>query len=276
MAARELEHILDDCIARMLDGEGVEQCLQRYPERAAELEPLLRVASVAQEVSLVKPRPEFRAQVGCQIRSALRASKPETKPRRVTLFGGLPRWATAMSAVMVLLMAGGGTVAASNGSMPDNFLYPIKLATERAWLALTLSDEGKAELHARFAERRVSEIVYLAREGVPEEEVGEVASRLASHLGKIEQLAIAKQEGPNGEKVEELGEMRQTLEWYNIENQGMFHEAKDEIPPGSEGAVVLANAYTSYGEWYEQAFTAAGGSPEPNSADTAWQLYSSP
>ena len=165
-------------------------------------------------------------------------------------------------------------MAASTSSMPDDFLYPVKLTTERVWLAVTFSDEGKADLHARFAERRVGEIVNLTREGVTREEVEEITLRLTSHLREIEHLAIAKQEGPNGEKVKELSEMRQVLEWYNVENQSMFHEAKDVIPPQSKP--VLANAYKSYGEWYDQAFTAAGGTPELNDADTVWQLYSSP
>ena len=43
---KQFNNILDECLESLLTGqETVEQCLQRYPEYAAELEPLLRTAT---------------------------------------------------------------------------------------------------------------------------------------------------------------------------------------------------------------------------------------
>jgi hypothetical protein len=56
-------------------------------------------------------------------------------------------------------------VAASSGSMPDNPLYPVKLAVEQLRLNLTASPLEKAELYAEFSDRRVTEIVNMARKG---------------------------------------------------------------------------------------------------------------
>jgi len=67
--------------------------------------------------------------------------------------------------VLAILMVGGGTVAAASYSMPDNLLYPVKLATEQVQLTLTPSDIGKARLCAKFADRRVAEIIYIANKG---------------------------------------------------------------------------------------------------------------
>ncbi|GAH90833.1 unnamed protein product, partial [marine sediment metagenome] len=104
-----------------------EQCLQSYPEQAAELKPLLQTALVVKKASAIQPRAEFKAKARYQFRSALqevasRGSRP--------FFGWLPRWATVVTIVLVLLLAGGGTVAAASNSMPDSPLYPVKLATE--------------------------------------------------------------------------------------------------------------------------------------------------
>ncbi|GAI42438.1 unnamed protein product, partial [marine sediment metagenome] len=39
---KEFDNILDECLERLLvNGETIEQCLQSYPEQAANLKPLL-------------------------------------------------------------------------------------------------------------------------------------------------------------------------------------------------------------------------------------------
>jgi len=83
--AEEFEHILDECIDRLLRGESLEQCLQRYPEQAAQLEPLLRVALATQKASSVEPRPEFKVQARQQLSSVLYRQKPKAQPGRVPL-----------------------------------------------------------------------------------------------------------------------------------------------------------------------------------------------
>lgn len=83
--AEEFGYILDDCIDRLLRGESLEQCLQRYPEQAAELEPLLRVALTTYQASAVEPRPEFKVQARQQLSSVLYRQKPKAQPGRIPL-----------------------------------------------------------------------------------------------------------------------------------------------------------------------------------------------
>jgi hypothetical protein len=83
--AEEFEHILDECIDCLLRGESLGQCLQRYPEQAAQLEPLLRVALATQKASSVEPRTEFKVQARQQLSSVLYKQKPEVQPGRVPL-----------------------------------------------------------------------------------------------------------------------------------------------------------------------------------------------
>ena len=162
---RELVNIFEECLERILTGgETVEQCLAGYPEYAAELEPLLQTALEAKETLEIAPRPEFRERARYQILTELRDIE-ERKQRRFSLFGWQPRWATAAIAVLVLLVASSGTVAAAGNSLPDQTLYPVKLATERVRLALTPSALGKAEYYAELVDKRVNEIISMSDKG---------------------------------------------------------------------------------------------------------------
>ena len=193
--SQEFDNILDECLERILSrGETVEQCLTRYPEEAAELEPLLRTSLFAKKAAEIKPRPEFRERARYQMRAALQ-EMTEKRERRFSLFSGQPRWATVVVTVLVLLLASGGTVAAAGNSMPDGPLYPVKLATERVRLALTPSALGKAELYAKLADKRVAEIIKMADKGKPEQ-----AARVADRLN-VQLTAMSSLVGPPGEEA---------------------------------------------------------------------------
>jgi len=190
--SKEFDNVLDECLERLLvKGETIEQCLQSYPEQAAELKPLLQTALVVKKASAIQPRAEFKARARYQFRSALQeVASGRSRP----FFGWLPRWATVVTIVLVLLLAGGGTVAAAGNSMPDNPLYPVKLATEQVRLTLTLSQIGKASLCAQLADRRVAEIIYMANEG-DARQVELITQRLKKRLVMLAVLASALKAG---------------------------------------------------------------------------------
>ncbi len=163
MKNKEFDNILNDCLERLLiKGESLEQCLEHYPEQAAELKPLLETALAAREAADIKPRPDFRARASYQFRSAL---KERTAGRERPSWGWFPRWAMVVAVVLVLVLACGSTVFAASSSMPDSPLYPVKLATEQVQFSLTFSQMGKARLCAELADKRVAEIAYMADKG---------------------------------------------------------------------------------------------------------------
>ena len=90
-----------------------------------------------------------------------------------------------------MLLSGGSTVAVASNSMPDEPLYPLKLATEQVRLTLTLSDIGKADLHATLADRRVAEIASIAGRAEPEK-LDIATDQLNTHLKMVASLAKAK------------------------------------------------------------------------------------
>ena len=179
---QEFDNILDECLERILvRGETVEQCLGRYPELADELQPLLQTALSAKETLTIKPRPEFRDRARYQMQSALREME-EKRQRRFSLFSWQPRWATvAITALLVLVLGGGSTVAAAGNSLPDQPLYPVKLATEKVRIAVTFSRLGKAELYVQLADERVNEVIAMAEKGQIEK-MEQTAERLNEQL----------------------------------------------------------------------------------------------
>jgi predicted pyridoxine 5'-phosphate oxidase superfamily flavin-nucleotide-binding protein len=191
---KEFDNILDECLERILArGETVEKCLARYPELAAELEPLLQTALSTKETLAIKPRPEFRERARYQLRTALQEME-EKRQRRFAFFNWQPQWVTAVVAVLVLLLASSGTVAAAGNSMPDGTLYPVKLATEKVRLVLTPSTLGKAEMYAKLADKRVTEIVNMADKGKLEQ-VERTTQRLNAQLVAMASLVGAPEEG---------------------------------------------------------------------------------
>ncbi len=236
--SREFDNILDECLERLLvEDEALEQCLHRFPEHASELKPLLETALATKKVSAIQPRPEFRDKARHQFYLALQ--KTERRKNR-SFFGRVwqPRWAVAVSAVLVLLLAGGGTVAAAGRSMPDEPLYQVKLVTEQVQLALTPSALGKAELYTRLADRRVLEIVRMADESKPEY-IEQTAQRLDTYLTKVADLASTQETAgglvmaPAFEKAPPVKEASAPPEPPSLEDAPVAVEAPvtEEAPP---------------------------------------------
>jgi hypothetical protein len=180
----EFDNILDECLQRLIAGETIEACLSRYPDHAAALEPLLRTAQGTLKATDIRPRPEFRDRARYQYQAAIREMPVEEKHNFFAVLR--PSLATVVVMVIVLL-AGGSVVAAAGGSLPDNPLYQVKLATEAVRLALTPSDLDKAELNARFADERVAEIIKMADKG-DVALVEETTDRMNQHLIAVADL----------------------------------------------------------------------------------------
>jgi Domain of unknown function (DUF5667) len=155
---REFDEILNTCLDMLAGGAALTDCLAQYPELAEELRPLLKTALYTRlTMQDIKPDPAFKTAARYQIAARLDAAKP----RRQFFAGLMPRWAlTTVAAVLLVVVAGSGTVAAATGVMPDNFLYPVKLATEQVQLGLTGSAIKEVELNSEFTDRRIEELTY--------------------------------------------------------------------------------------------------------------------
>ena len=273
---REFSDILDECLERLFSkGETLEQCLASYPGQATELRPLLETALAAKQASAIEPRSEFKARARYEFRSALQGMEAK---RGLSFLEWWPRWATVVAIVLVLLLAGGGTVTASSGSMPNGFLYPVKIASEQVRLTLTPSKLGKAELYANLADKRVSEIVYVASKGNMEQ-VELTTQRLNNALTRIATLiSIQKERGEGelmlapapamapdesaeaGKSVDIQGngrsELRQILANYAVSHPARLRAALEEAPESIKPALRQAIDISVAG--YDEVIKAAG------------------
>ena len=189
MGKREkLDDILNECLERvLLSGESIDECLQSYPEYIDELRPLLNTVISARQVSEIEPRQEFKASARYQFQQALR-EKTARQSRR--FFNWQPAWSAVVASIATFILVSGVTVGAAGNSMPDQPLYPVKLATEQFQLAVTRSPLSKAELYAELADKRVAEIVYLADKDKPDV-IEATTRRLDTNLEKIAVLSLA-------------------------------------------------------------------------------------
>ena len=195
MATNGFERALDECLDMVLKGEqSVEACLRRYPNHAEEMAPLLQLAQEVKGTLDYTPSTAAKTKARLLMQAAI-ARQQSRKERgwqwpgwlRMT---GPPRWAVGVATIVLVMAIGGtGVVAASSDSMPDQPLYPVKRTVEEARLVLTFSSNGKAQLHARFADRRVEEIAILSRQGNIKR-VPSLTTDLDRHLRRIQHSAF--------------------------------------------------------------------------------------
>jgi len=193
---RKLEDIFNECYDRVRSGEPMQSVLASYPEHAVELERLLRTAfDIGRRASYIQPRPEFRYWTGLRLQGAYQYAQHQKRSPIGRGFNWSTAWAVALTALIIVVVSGIGTAAAASDAMPDEALYPVKLATEQARLALTFSESAKAELYAKLAEKRVIELETMAEQGKIDLAAA-TAEKLASHLESASTVLAKITEAP--------------------------------------------------------------------------------
>jgi len=196
--ARKLDDIFNECYERIRTGESLHSCLARYPEHRAELKSLLETAfDIGRRASYIHPRPEFRHWAQVRLQGAQHYASQQGQVAKPGHFSWWRQsWAVAVTAVLILMLTTGSTVAASSNAMPDQTLYPVKLATEEMRLAFAVTDTQKAEIHTQLAETRAAEVEVMASQGKTEH-AAITAARLAKQL-ELANSAIAQAESAAG------------------------------------------------------------------------------
>lgn len=149
----------------------------------------------------------------------------------------LPARSLYAGALTLLLMVAGGTQAsfAAEDAVPGDILYPIKVAlSEPLSLVLTPSTEGKAELAARFASRRVDEAATLSSVGKLDEKTAEeLADRFDSHVDVVAKETAA---------LESKGEISTSLAVRTDLEQKLSERVEEfAVREGGEGTVMMAS-----------------------------------
>ncbi len=187
-----LAGLLAECSDSILAGVAVRACLDRHPEHAAALEPLLSTLAAVHELRAAPVRPAAAA-VRTREQFMTAALHMSVEPRHapaawwvhltawmagfVALFTppvdsrslaprSMPVGLLAVLMIVVLagvLVTGGVTVSAK--SLPGDLLYPIKTTTERVQWFITRDPAARNVLEQRFSSRRLQEAKAVAEQG---------------------------------------------------------------------------------------------------------------
>lgn len=171
-----LDRALDECLAWLLAGASLEECLEAHPDLREELEPLLRSALQVKALDLSGPSPAFRAASPQRLLTRIAESEQagDRSPWRrflqpVVSFAGALRAAPLLPlliAAFLGLFGGSAAIAsASSKAIPGDPLYPVKTSIESARLALASSPEERVRLRLAFIETRIQEALELGARG---------------------------------------------------------------------------------------------------------------
>jgi len=218
MREPDLEVVLDECLHNVSTrGESIERCLQRYPQHIGQLAPLVQVADrIGKTRHPTLSVPATKAIEQSLLKRATEIKQSKAKPSRWPLpFSLRPLVTVAATLIVVLalvLAGGGGIVYASTDSLPGSPLYGVKRATEQVQLFLAPMGTGRAELHIRFAQRRLEEVQALA------ETKGKVDEETLAAIAEETELALKEVEGAHPaeksnllEKLASLTERQQAV-----------------------------------------------------------------
>ena len=118
--------------------------------------------------------------------------------------------AFAMAAILITVFTGSMfSVSAAEQSLPGDFLYSVKLATEQARMALTKDPEDRVKLKTEFTERRVQEMkqVIASPGSDRKERVTQAAEVLKRDLNTIKNQLDEVQQTSTPEKVKETAKI---------------------------------------------------------------------
>ena len=175
---------LHECLEMVARGFSMEECLERYPDIAEELGPLLQLAMRTEGAAdTIVPSPEGQREGLGRITEAWTAMEERRRRNQRGPWRLLRHsWALAAVAALVLIFGGWTTAAAAQDSVPGEALYPVKQTHERVLLLVVVTRSGKADLHARLAETRTEEAAKLAAQGGDPAEVDRATQRMQEHM----------------------------------------------------------------------------------------------
>jgi len=218
----EFEKILDTCIEDMRAGKTLEQVLAAYPNDARQLKSLLEMAMQLEGLPAVEPSKVGLATTLIRIgRETTRLRGRFTPGRSWPLSSQTMAWAAAAALVLIVLFTGVSSLSAS--SMPGDFLYPVKLVTEKVRFLLTFDSENRAELRLTFSEERLNELVKLSQQS------GSVDTSLLKTMLMQAELALENADLPSEQAIPFLSRLQHT----NAYQQDMLEQIRPQIDSAS-------------------------------------------
>ena len=153
----ELELILDSCLSQIARGDAsIDECLARYPEHAAQLQPLLSAATRLARARDVLPDPQYRMRARSQLNAYM-----QQNPQRKRVSPVLWRFSIAFATVLTLFLASG--TAFAQQALPGDTLYDWKLTSEHLWRLTSVDPLG---VDITLSNRRMNELLLVSEDEI--------------------------------------------------------------------------------------------------------------
>ncbi len=155
------------------------------------------------------------------------------------IFGLAPLSAAALVLLLSVILSL-NVVEASQGSLPGDRLYPVKIGLEGMHHALTRDAAERCALHLEFARERVEEIARLVAEG----RADELSGALAAFEGEMLAASWAAGHPAQDASIASMS-LRTSLEAEALSHDAVLRRLLDVVPeearPGLEHALIVLN-----------------------------------
>lgn len=142
--------------------------------------------------------------------------------------------------LLAVLLVGGGTAAAAEGSLPGDALYSVKIGVnEKVRTAFAAGAEAKADVEADLAERRLSESERLFARGRLSEEVRvRLEERFDAHVNRVEhRIAKLEAEGKTEAAVELSSRLDAAIQAHDAIIEELLAHASAQAEPAHVAAL---------------------------------------
>ncbi len=241
MNKKQIE-ILDKCIGFISSPEKLESFLNSLGER--DRKEIIDILKIAKSLYMQAPpsiSAEKREEIKAKLLALSGAKGPAYQKQRLWIPSLLKR---ALATITALILLGSGVAIAANKSLPDNLLYPIKRATERARLAIARREETRARLEIGFAKRRLEESQAVLKQPAA---LQKAVESMAKDTSSATQRFIGSNENTKGELANELVALTE-------KQQEVLSVAVESAPETAKSALLKALTVSRHG--HEQAIKA--------------------
>ena len=228
---------LANCLAALESGEvSFADYVERQPEHRAVLTDLVPLAQRLVVAPVVTPSLDFR--VDARRRLITRLLEQRSHSRRFHW----PQWSLRQSriwlrglvALIVLFALSTSVLVASAQSLPNDPLYPVKLAVEQFQLAVSPDRLARSELNLSFASERLGEVQRLIDRG----RADEAAKALTGFADQIESaLTLAAELPDNAERQVLLSRLYSSLD----RSEAILAATEPQLPPSAQPALQRAH-----------------------------------
>jgi hypothetical protein len=159
-----LHDVLETCLQEVKKGAELEAVLERYPELAEELRPMLQASLNARRMAVSGPSAEVLQRNRAKLlQHAVRLREAERKS--FIVLPAIQRWVLALVLIVLFFFSGTSLVRASSAALPGDSLYTVKRSWEGFTLAFTFGSNERELLEVEHENERLEELHELFASG---------------------------------------------------------------------------------------------------------------